>query len=110
MRISKSFFFTLREVPADAETVSYQLMVRTGMVHQIAAGIFDYLPLALRSKQKIEDIFREEMNAIGGQEVSLPAVQPAELWQKTGRWQAIGSDMARLKDRNGRDMCLGMTH
>ena len=110
MRMSKLFFQTLREVPADADTISHQLMLRAGLIHQIAAGIFDYLPLALRTKHKIEDIFREEMNAIDGQEVTLPVVHPAELWQKTGRWQAIGGDMARLKDRAGRDMCLAMTH
>lgn len=110
MRVSKLFFQTLREVPADADIVSHQLLLRAGMIHQIAAGIFDYLPLALRVKTKIENIFRDEMDAIGGQEVTLPVVHPAELWQKSGRWQAIGSDMARLKDRAGRDMCLGMTH
>ncbi len=110
MRVSKLFFQTLREVPADADIVSHQLLLRAGMIHQVAAGIFDYLPLAQRVKHKIEDIFRLEMDAIGGQEVTLPVVQPAELWQKTGRWQAIGSDMARLKDRAGRDMCLAMTH
>lgn len=110
MRMSKLFFQTLREVPADADIASHQLMLRAGLIHQIAAGIFDFLPMALRTKHKIETILREEMDAIGGQEVSLPIVHPAELWQKSGRWQAIGSDMARLKDRNGRDMCLGMTH
>jgi prolyl-tRNA synthetase len=110
MRVSRLFFQTLREVPADADVVSHQLMLRAGMIHQIAAGIFDFLPLALRTKYKIEDIFRAEMNAIGGQEVTLPMVHPAELWQKSGRWYQIGSDMARFKDRNGRDMVLGMTH
>ena len=110
MRVSKLFFQTLREVPADADVVSHQLMLRAGMIHQIAAGIFDFLPLALRTKYKIEDIFREEMDAIGGQEVTLPMVHPAELWQKSGRWHQIGSDMARFKDRNDRDMVLGMTH
>lgn len=110
MRVSKLFFQTLREVPADADVVSHQLMLRSGMIHQIAAGIFDFLPLALRTKYKIEDIFREEMDAIGGQEVTLPMVHPAELWQKSGRWYQIGSDMARFKDRNDRDMVLGMTH
>ena len=110
MRVSKLFFQTLREVPADADIVSHQLMLRAGLIHQIAAGIFDFLPLALRIKHKIEDIFREEMDAIGGQEVTLPVVHPAELWQKTGRWYQIGSDMARFKDRNDRDMVLGMTH
>ena len=110
MRVSKLFFQTLREVPADADIVSHQLMLRAGLIHQIAAGIFDFLPLALRTKHKIEDVFREEMDAIGGQEVTLPVVHPAELWQKTGRWYQIGSDMARFKDRNDRDMVLGMTH
>ncbi|MFN8495192.1 MAG: proline--tRNA ligase [Caldilineaceae bacterium] len=110
MRMSKLFFQTLREVPADAEIISHQLMLRAGLVRQVAAGIFDYLPLGLRIKRKIEDIFREEMDAIGGQEVALPVVHPAELWQRSGRWQEIGDDMARLKDRNGRDLCLGMTH
>lgn len=110
MRVSKLFFQTLRETPADAEVISHQLMLRAGMIHQIAAGIFDYLPLAQRVKHKIENIFREEMDAIGGQEVTLPMVHPAELWQKSGRWYQIGSDMVRFKDRNDRDMVLGMTH
>jgi prolyl-tRNA synthetase len=110
MRMSRMFFQTLREVPSDADTVSHQLMLRAGMIHQIAAGIFDILPLAQRIKHKIEDIIREEMDAVGGQEVSLPMVHPAEIWQRSRRWYEIGSDMARLKDRNGRDMCLGMTH
>ncbi len=110
MRMSQLFFQTLREVPADAETISHQLLLRAGLVRQVAAGIFDYLPLGQRVKHKIETIIREEMDAIGGQEVTLPMVHPAELWQQSGRWYAIGDDMARLKDRNGRDMCLGMTH
>ncbi|MBK8047926.1 MAG: proline--tRNA ligase [Anaerolineales bacterium] len=108
--MSQLFFQTLREAPADADTVSHQLMLRASMIHQIAAGIWDYLPLGLRVKHKIEDIFREEMDAIGGQEVTLPVVHPAELWQQTGRWYQIGSDMARLKDRAGRDLVLAMTH
>ena len=110
MRMSKLFFQTLREVPSDADTISHQLMLRAGMIHQIAAGIFDLLPTAQRIKHKIEDIIREEMDAIDGQEVTLPMVHPAEIWQRSKRWYEIGSDMARLKDRNGRDMCLGMTH
>ena len=110
MRMTKLFFRTLREIPADAEIASHQLMLRATLIHQIAAGIFDYLPLGQRIKAKVERIFREEMDAIDGQEVTLPMVHPAELWQRTGRWQAIGSDMARLKDAGGRDMCLGMTH
>lgn len=110
MRMSRLFFQTFREAPAEAEIAGHRLMLRAGMIHPIAAGIFDYLPLGLRVKHKIEAIMREEMDAIDGQEVSLPMVQPAELWQRSGRWQEIGSDMARLKDRNGRDYCLGMTH
>jgi prolyl-tRNA synthetase len=110
MRMSQLFFRTLRETPADAEVTSHRLMLRAGLVHQVAAGIFDYLPLGLRVKRKVEEIMRQEMDAIGGQEVSLPVVQPAELWQRSGRWSAIGSDMARLVDAGGRDMCLGMTH
>jgi prolyl-tRNA synthetase len=108
--MSHLFFQTLREVPADAEIVSHQLMLRAGLMRQLAAGIFDYMPLGQRVKQKCEDIMRDEMNAIGGQEVTLPVVHPAEVWQRSNRWYEIGSDMARLKDRNDRDMCLGMTH
>lgn len=110
MRMSRLFFQTFREAPAEAEIASHRLMLRAGMIQPIAAGIFDFLPLGLRVKHKIETIMREEMDAIDGQEVALPLVHPAELWQRTGRWQEIGSDMARLKDRNGRDYCLGMTH
>lgn len=110
MRMTRLFFQTLREVPAEAEIASHQLLLRAALVHPIAAGIFDYLPLGLRVKHKVEQIMREEMDAIGGQEVTLPMVQPADLWQRTGRWQAIGDDMARFKDRAGRDYCLGMTH
>ncbi len=110
MRMSKLFFQTLREVPNEAEVISHQLMLRSGLVRQVAAGIFNHLPLGLRVKHKIEQIMREEMDAIDGQEITMPVVQPAELWQRSGRWDAIGDDMARLKDRNGRDYCLGMTH
>ena len=110
MRMSNLFFQTLRESPADAEIASHQLLLRAGLVRQLAAGIFDYMPLGMRVKQKIEQIMREEMNAIGGQEVVLPVVHPGEVWKRSGRWYEIGSDMARLKDRNGRDMCLAMTH
>ena len=110
MRMSKLFFQTLREVPADAEIASHQLLLRASLVRQVAAGIFEYLPLGQRVKQKVEQIMREEMNAIEGQEITMPIVQPAELWQRSGRWYEIGDDMARFKDRNGRDYCLGMTH
>ncbi|MBM3265712.1 MAG: proline--tRNA ligase, partial [candidate division Zixibacteria bacterium] len=105
MRLSKYFFETLREEQSEAELVSHQLLLRAGLVRQVAAGIFTYLPIGMRVKRRIEQIVREEMNAIDGQEIVMPVVQPAELWQQSGRWEQIGGDMARLKDRNGRDLC-----
>ncbi len=110
MRLSKLFFHTLREVPSESEVASHQLLLRAGFIRQAAAGIFSYLPLAKRSLAKIEAIMREEMAAIDGQELTMPVVQPAELWQETGRWYQIGSEMGRFKDRNGHDMVLAMTH
>ncbi len=110
MRLSECLFQTYREPPGEAELVSHQLLLRAGLVRQVASGIFAYLPLGQRVKHRIERIVREEMDAIGGQEVTLPVVQPAELWRESGRWDRIGSEMARLKDRNGRDLCLAMTH
>jgi prolyl-tRNA synthetase len=110
MRYSRSFIPTLKEAPTDAEAVSHKLMVRAGFVRQLAAGLYIYLPLGIRVMEKINRIIREEMNAIGGQEVAMPVLNPAEVWQQTGRWDAIGGEMFRLKDRGGRDMCLAMTH
>lgn len=110
MRYSKLFIPTLKEAPTDAEAVSHKLMVRAGFVRQLAAGLYIYLPLGIRVMEKINRIIREEMNAIGGQEVTMPVLNPAEVWQQTGRWDAIGGEMFRLKDRGGRDMCLAMTH
>jgi len=110
MRYSKLFIPTLKEAPTDAEAVSHKLMVRAGFVRQLAAGLYIYLPLGIRVMEKINRIIREEMNAIGGQEVTMPVLNPAEVWQQTGRWDAIGGEMFRLKDRSGRDMCLAMTH
>jgi prolyl-tRNA synthetase len=110
MRWSQSFIPTLREDPADAEVVSHKLLLRAGIVRQLSAGIYSYLPLGQRIALKVMQILREEMNRIGGQEFYLPALHPAELWQESGRWGAIGDDMFRLKDRKGADMCLGMTH
>jgi prolyl-tRNA synthetase len=101
---------TLRETPADAEAISHVLMLRAGFIRQLAAGLYSYLPLSLRVTRRIHRILREEMNAIGAQEIALPALHPAEVWQETGRWFDIGDEMFRLKDRTGRDMCLGMTH
>src|SRR5579884_4090104 len=110
MQWSKIFIPTLRETPADAEVISHQLLLRAGYIRQIAAGIYSYLLLAQRSLLKIQQIVREEMNAIGGQEIYLPALNPAELWQESGRWTTMGSNMFRLKDRAGHDLCLAMTH
>jgi len=110
MRWSRSLIPTLKEDPAEAEAVSHRLMVRAGLVRQVAAGIYVYLPLGQRVMDKVNAIIREEINAIGGQEITMPVIQPAELWQQSGRWDAIGEEMFRLKDRNQRDMCLGMTH
>jgi prolyl-tRNA synthetase len=110
MRWTRSLIPTLRDDPADAEAISHKLMVRAGLVRQLAAGIYVYLPLGLRVIEKVNAIIRQEMNGIGGQEIEMPVLLPAEIWQQSGRWDAIGGEMFRLKDRNGRDMCLGMTH
>ena len=110
MRWTRSLIPTLREDPADAEAISHKLMVRAGLVRQLAAGIYVYLPLGQRVIDKVNAIIREEMNAIGGQEITMPVLHPAEIWRQSGRWDVIGGEMFRLKDRNQHDMCLGMTH
>ncbi len=110
MRFSNIFIPTLREIPAEAEAISHILMLRAGYVRQLAAGLYIYLPLAWRVMERINRIIKEEMHAIGAQEISMPALHPSEIWEKTGRWDDIGDEMFRLKDRSGRDMCLGMTH
>jgi prolyl-tRNA synthetase len=110
MRMSRLFGRTLREDPADAELPSHKLLVRAAFVRPLAAGIYQTLPLGQRTMARIEGIIREEMDRIGAQEIRMPVVQPAELWQQTGRWQAIGGELARLKDRAERDMVLAMTH
>jgi prolyl-tRNA synthetase len=110
MRYSRMFIPTLKEAPSEAEAISHKLMVRAGFVRQLAAGLYIYLPLGIRVMEKINRIIREEMNAIGGQEVTMPVLNPGEVWQQTGRWDVIGDEMFRLKDRSGRDMCLAMTH
>jgi prolyl-tRNA synthetase len=108
--MSKLFSQTIREIPSDAEVTSHQLLLRAGFIRPLAAGIFSYLPLARRSMTKIENLMRFEINAIGGQEITMPVVHPAEVWQETGRWYQIGSEMGRFKDKAGRDMVLAMTH
>jgi prolyl-tRNA synthetase len=110
MRWSRYFIPTLREDPADAEVVSHRLLLRAGLIRQLSAGIYSFLPLGQRVSHKVMQILREEMNAVGGQEFFLPALHPAEIWQESGRWYAIGDEMFRFKDRKGTDMCLGMTH
>jgi prolyl-tRNA synthetase len=108
--MSQLFSQTLREAPSDAEMTSHQLLVRAGMMRQLGAGIYTLMPLGLRTSAKIEQIIREEMNKIGGQEISMPVVNPADIWKETKRWYQIGSEMARFKDRHDHDMVLAMTH
>jgi prolyl-tRNA synthetase len=110
MRWSQYFIPTLREDPADAEVISHKLLLRAGIIRQLAAGIYSFLPIGQRVAIRIMQILREEMNRVGGQEFYLPALHPAEVWKESGRWDAIGDDMFRLKDRKDADMCLGMTH
>ncbi len=110
MRVSKMFAPTLREIPSEAEIISHQLMLRAGFMRKSAGGMYNYLPLAWRVLRKIEKIVREEMNSTGSQEILMPIVQPAEIWQESGRWDVYGEEMFRLKDRHGHDFCLGPTH
>lgn len=110
MRFSKAFIPTLREVPAEAEIVSHKLMMRAGMIRQVARGIYDYLPLGWRVLKKVIHIAREELDVAGCQEVQLPLIIPAELWQESGRWDRYGRELLRLKDRSDRDFCVGPTH
>ncbi|MGB9825942.1 MAG: proline--tRNA ligase, partial [Desulfofundulus sp.] len=110
MRVSQLLLPTLREVPAEAEVVSHQLLLRAGFIRKAAAGVYTFLPLAWRVIKKIEQIIREEMDRQGAQEIMMPIIQPAELWQESGRWDVYGPELFRLKDRHGRDFCLGPTH
>ncbi|MBI4338390.1 MAG: proline--tRNA ligase, partial [Chloroflexi bacterium] len=110
MRVTKLFGKTLRQAPAEAETASHRLMLRAGMMQQIAAGVYAYMPLAWRSLRKISDIVRQEMDAAGGQEVLMPALQPLELWEQSDRAAAYGPVLFRLRDRRDRDMVLAPTH
>jgi prolyl-tRNA synthetase len=110
MRWSQYYLNTTREVPADAEVVSHQLMVRAGMIKKVAAGIYSYLPFGWRSLSKLQEIVRRELDAAGAIELSMPAVQPAELWQESGRWQKYGKELLRIRDRHDRDFCFGPTH
>ena len=110
MLFSRLLIPTLKENPAEAEAVSHRLLLRAGMIRKLASGIYNYLPLGLRVLRKVERIVREEMNRAGAQEVLMPAVQPAELWHESGRWQVYGKELLRFQDRHGRDCCFGPTH
>ncbi|TVM07440.1 MAG: proline--tRNA ligase [Halomonas sp.] len=110
MRASQLLIATLKETPADAEVISHQLMLRAGMIRRLTSGLYTWLPMGLRTLRKVETIVREEMNRAGAQEVLMPAVQPAELWQESGRWEQYGPELLRLKDRHERDYCVGPTH
>lgn len=110
MRVSQFPLFTLRGVPADAETVSHRLMLRAGLIRQLTAGVYSWLPLGVRVLRKVEAILREELDRAGSVEVSMPTVQPRELWDESGRWQDMGPELLRFKDRHDRDSCLGPTH
>ena len=110
MKASRFFIGTLKEAPTDAEIVSHQLMMRAGMIRRVAGGIYSYLPIGLRSIRKVEAIVREEMNRAGALELLMPAVQPAELWQESARWEQYGPELLRIKDRHDRDFVIGPTH
>jgi prolyl-tRNA synthetase len=110
MRFTRLYAPTLKEVPSDAEVVSHQMLVRAGFIRKLAAGVYDFLPLARKSLKKIEDIIREELDKAGAQEVLLPMVQPAEIWEESGRWKKYGPELLRFKDRKGAEFCLGPTH
>lgn len=110
MRVSELFIPTLRETPAEAEIISHQLLLKAGFIRKVAAGVYTLLPLAWRVVRKIEQIVREEMDREGGQEIMMPIIQPAELWQESGRWDVYGPELFRLKDRHSRNFCLGPTH
>ena len=110
MRSSQVLIATLKETPADAEIISHQLMLRAGLVRRLASGLYTWLPMGLKVLRKAEAIVREEMDSAGAQELLMPSIQPAELWQKTGRWSKYGPELLRLKDRHGREFCYGPTH
>ena len=110
MKMSKLFFNTLRETPADADVISHQLLVRAGYIRKTTSGIYTYMPLMWKVLKKIENIIREEMDAKEAQELLLPILQPEELWQESGRWEVYGKELMRLKDRHGKMCALGPTH
>lgn len=110
MRASLYLISTLKETPSDAEVISHQLMLRAGLIRKLAAGLYSWMPMGLRVLRKVETIVREEMDRSGAQEVLMPAVQPAELWQESTRWEKYGPELLRVKDRHQREFCIGPTH
>jgi prolyl-tRNA synthetase len=110
MRLSHLFFTTLRDDPSEAEMASHRLLLRAGYVRQLGSGIYSLLPLGFRVNKRVEQIIREEMDRIGSQEIEMPVVHPADIWRASGRYDAIGPELTRFKDRGGRDMVLAMTH
>ena len=110
MRASQFFIHTLKETPADAEIISHQLMLRAGLIRKLSTGIYSYLPLGLKVLRHVEDIIRQELNAVGAMELLMPAIQPASLWQETGRWDTTGAELLKMQDRHQRDCCFGPTH
>ena len=110
MRTSQFLLSTLKETPSDAVVISHQLMLRAGMIRKLASGLYTWLPMGLRVLRKVETVVREEMNAAGALEVLMPAIQPSELWQESGRWVQYGPELLRVKDRHDREFCVGPTH
>ena len=110
MRASGFFISTLKEAPAEAELISHKLMLRAGLIRRLGSGLYTWMPLGLKVLRKVEDIVREEMDAAGALELLMPAVQPAELWRETGRWDVFGPQMLKIRDRHERDFCFGPTH
>jgi len=110
MRVSQFFIPTLREAPAEAELLSHKLMLRAGLIKKLGSGLYSWLPLGLRVLRKVEQIVREEMNRAGAVELLMPAIQPAELWQESGRWDVFGPQMLKIKDRHEREFCFGPTN
>ncbi|MBP5261483.1 MAG: proline--tRNA ligase, partial [Clostridiales bacterium] len=110
MRVSKMFLATQREIPADAEIPSHQLMLRAGLIRKVASGVYSFMPMGYRVYRKVENVIREEMDKAGAQELIMPAILPAEVYMASGRWERFGPEMFRLKDRGGRQFCLGPTH
>ena len=110
MKASKFYISTFKEAPSDAELISHQLMIRAGLIKRLGSGLYTWMPMGLKILKKIENIIRNEMNEVGGVELLMPAIQPAELWEETGRWDVFGPQMLKINDRHDRPFCFGPTH